>query len=91
MKGNKDILKFGYGFKGRFRAAKTMNERRYYFKAANLVRAKRNPVALQSVWDDFERSPLRNWKNQTKNSKQHGYNQKCLRELKLNQEYKKVG
>ena len=65
-----------------FRQAKTTNERRQYYKEPALVRAKRRPVKLWFVWDDLDRCLQRSWKVQNKCNRQHGFNQRLLRELK---------
>lgn len=67
--------------KTNFRIVKTTNEIRQFFACENkyIIRSKRNPTVLHKVWDDVARHQEKNWKRQSKKSKQHGYNQVAIR------------
>ncbi len=71
-------------FRSYYRYPKTTNEKRWYYACDNsqMIRRRRSPIQLPSAWEDISRHLERNWKRQSRNKRQHSYDQVKLRSLK---------
>lgn len=62
-----------------YKRPKTTQERRLYFAEPDLVRCKRNAANLPNVWDDYQRSDIRNRKCWKRNKIKKQWMKRILR------------